>query len=179
MTQNNSQLMTQNNWRHMFVDAIKSREETLKQKAERDLRTKTQNIFNLLDFYWDEFETKDVSAVRFAEYVRWIEPYEAEVIRYFENVEMQKLKQIIAEMVKNGETIITKEFGNYLLGIRWQILGDEKYYCRNKIFQDLVGNLSPYFYKWYIYNYEQLGEYGNENNYNSYIRPKREEWTSE
>ena len=36
MTQNNSQLMTQNNWRHMFVDAIKSGEVTLKQKAREE-----------------------------------------------------------------------------------------------------------------------------------------------
>ena len=182
--------MTQNISRLTFEDAIKlgeakALEQQIKMKRQNEIMKRQNEILVMFDFDTnydpddDDDDDEDIDVA--PNVIRDI--YEPEAMRYYGNEEMQKIKRRIAEMITNKDTTITNDFGNYLLGVRQQILGDEKYYYRNKIFKDLMGgdfsDLLYSFNMWYDNNYEQLAEYETKYNYNIYLHRRPYEWTSE
>jgi hypothetical protein len=161
MTQNNSQLMTQNNWRHMFEDAIKSGEVTLKKTAREERAKILIKRFDIKINDFKEYRCKDLTLadskrllyVYYADVSqfydndkcckRLLTMYNAESLHYYENDELQTIKKNLEamEVWKNQNFKMTNEFGKFLLGIYKRITSGE--YLREKYWGDLLGRI-PY-----------------------------------
>ena len=182
MTQNNSQFMTQNNWRIMFEDAIKSGEVTLKKTAREERAKILIKRFDININNFKQYRCKDLKLAEHRNHLQWyndadvsqyydndkcckrlLTMYNAESLRYYENDEFQTIKKNLEamEVWKNENFKMTNEFGKYLLSIEKRITSGE--YLKEEYWADLLGrhsysgnhfkDLYRHYEVWYHENY--------------------------